>query len=160
MQRSSTMFLRGAVLAIGAAVLALCIYVLPNIHSGWEAEYPDLANLRYPLLSILSATTIPFYFVLYQTMKLLNYVDKNKAFSELSVKALKKIKYCAAIIGLLYVAAEPIWYYIAQAEDAPGVIIIGMIPIGAAFAVATFAGVLQRLLQNAIDIKSENDLTV
>ena len=47
-----------------------------------------------------------------------------------------------------------------QRDDAPGIIIIGMIMIFASMVIAVFAAVLQRLLKDAIDIKSENDLTV
>jgi len=145
---------------MGAVALALCIFLLPAIHREWATEYPNLSHLKYPLMLILGATTVPFYLALYQTMKLLDYVDKSKAFSNRSVKALGVVKYCAVAMGLLYMAAEPISYYMAEAEDAPGLILIGLIIIGASFAVATFAGVLQRLLQSAIAIKSENDLTV
>jgi hypothetical protein len=35
-----------------------------------------------------------------------------------------------------------------------------MVPIFASMVIAVFAAVLQRILQEAIDIKSENDLTV
>ena len=54
----------------------------------------------------------------------------------------------------------PIFYLIAEADDAPGIILIGMVIIFAALVIAVFAAVLQKLLQEAIDIKSENDLTV
>ena len=105
-------------------------------------------------------SAIPFYFALYQAFKLLSYIDKNKAFSELSVKALKNIKYCAITISSLYVVVMPLFYLIAELDDAPGLILIGMVIIFASMVIAVFAAVLQRLLQEAIDIKSENDLTV
>ena len=38
--------------------------------------------------------------------------------------------------------------------------IVGMVLIFASMVIAVFAAVLQRLLQEAINIKSENDLTV
>ena len=53
----------------------------------------------------------------------------------------------------------PLFYLVAERDDAPG-IIIGMIIIFASMVIAVFAAVLQRLLKDAIDIKSENDLTV
>jgi hypothetical protein len=106
------------------------------------------------------SAAIPFYFALYQAFKLLSYIDKNKAFSELSVKALKNIKYCAITISALYVVIIPFVYLVAEKDDAPGLIIIGMVPIFASMVVAVFAAVLQKLLKNAIDIKSEYDLTV
>ena len=106
------------------------------------------------------ASAIPFYFALYQAFKLLSYIDKNKAFSELSVKALKNIKYCAITISILYVLGMPLFYLMAERDDAPGIILIGLVIIFASMVIAVFAAVLQRLLQEAIDIKSENDLTV
>lgn len=49
---------------------------------------------------------------------------------------------------------------VAKWDDAPGLILITMVLIGASFAVAVFSSVLQRLLQQAIEIKEENELTV
>lgn len=54
----------------------------------------------------------------------------------------------------------PFVYNVAELDDAPGLIIIGMVPIFASMVIAVFAAVLQRLLEEAIHIKSENDLTV
>jgi hypothetical protein len=60
----------------------------------------------------------------------------------------------------LYAAGMPLFYLIAEMDDAPGIIVIGMVVIFASMVIAVFAAVLQRLLQEAIDIKSENDLIV
>lgn len=64
------------------------------------------------------------------------------------------------LIAALFAAGLPYIYYVADKDDAPGVVAIALVIVGASLAVAVFAGVLQRLLQNAIDIKAENDLTV
>ncbi|MDA5111097.1 DUF2975 domain-containing protein [Brevibacillus thermoruber] len=103
---------------------------------------------------------IPFYFALYQAFKLLSYIDQNKAFSELSVIALKKIKYCAITINILYVVGMPLFYLMAEVDDAPGIIVIGLVMIFASMVIGVFAAVLQKLLKEAIEIKAENDLTV
>lgn len=153
----STLFLKGVVFLMGAVALLLCYLILPAIYKDW---YPEAAHLKYPFMALLAATTIPFFAALYQTLKLLNYIDKNKAFSELSVKALSYIKYCAIIFGALYAVSTPVFYYMAQRVDAPGVMIIGIVMTFAPMAIAGFAAVLQKLLQSAIDIKKENDLTV
>ena len=60
----------------------------------------------------------------------------------------------------MYLVALPFVYIMAEVDDAPGLIIIGMIPIFASMVIAVFAAVLQRLLKEAIDIKEENDLIV
>jgi biotin transporter BioY len=116
--------------------------------------------MKYLVLIYLYVTALPFYFALYQAFRLLNYIDQNKAFSELSVNALKLIKYCAVTISVLYAAGMPLFYLMAEIDDAPGIIVIGLVIIFASMVIAVFAAVLQKLLKEAIDIKSENDLTV
>ena len=91
---------------------------------------------------------------------ILSYIDNNKAISELSVTALSKIKKCAIIISAFYTAGLPILYMIAELDDAPGVIVIGLVIILASAIIGVFAAVLQELLKNAIELKSENDLTI
>ena len=160
MNRGTTLFLKAALILIGLPVLALCIFVVPEIASFIVELYPDDAYLKYLVYVDLYAAALPFYFALYQAFRLLSYIDKNQAFSELSVQALKKIKYCAITYSGLYVLGLPLFYLIAEKDDAPGVILIGMVMIFASMVIAVFAAVLQRLLKEAIDIKSENDLTV
>ena len=163
MKRSSTLFLKVAVIFIGIPVLAACLFLLPQIaNEANEAadRGSDLAFVVYGLLMVMYVSAVPFYFALYQSFNLLSYIDKNQAFSQISVTALKKIKTCAIIMSGLYVVALPFVYIMAEVDDAPGLIIVGMVPIFAPMVIAVFAAVLQRLLQEAINIKSENDLTV
>ncbi len=163
MKRGSTLFLKLAVILMGIPVLALCLFLLPQIanEANEAAERgSDLAFVVYGILMVIYVSTIPFYFALYQSFNILGYIDKNQAFSELSVRALKKIKNCAIIISGLYLVALPFVYIMAEVDDAPGLIIVGMVPIFASVVIAVFAAVLQRLLKEAIDIKEENELIV
>ncbi|MEE6449163.1 DUF2975 domain-containing protein [Gottfriedia acidiceleris] len=160
MKRGSTLFLKIVVIFIGLPVLALCILVVPKIAEFAAELYPNITLMKYFIFIDLYLAAIPFYFALYQAFKLLSYIDKNKAFSQLSVNALKKIKFSAIAISVLYVLGLPLFYLIADMDDAPGIIVIGMVLIFASMVIAVFAAVLERLLKEAIDIKSENDLTV
>jgi hypothetical protein len=160
MNRVSTLFLKIAVIFIGIPILALCIFLVPEIGNIAAKLLPEFAYIKYLVSIVFYASAIPFYFALYQAFNLLRYIDKNKAFSELSVKALKKIKHCAITISTLHVLVLPLFYLFADKDDAPGVIFIGLVVPFASMVIAVFAVVLQRLLQEAIDIKSENDLIV
>ncbi|MEK3797901.1 DUF2975 domain-containing protein [Peribacillus sp. FSL H8-0477] len=163
MKRSSTLFLKAAVIFMGIPVLALCIFLLPQIvNEANEAadKGSDLAYVVYGIVTIMYITAIPFYFALYQSFTLLSYIDRNQAFSDLSVLALKKIKNCALTISGFYVIVLPFVYILAEIDDAPGLILLGMVMVFAPLVIAVFAAVLQRLLKEAIDIKSENDLIV
>src|SRR3989344_946482 len=150
---SSNIFLRVVIYLIGLAVAGLCVVLLGVSISG-------NSGMLLPLMLGMLAAAIPFFFALYQGLLLLSYIDKNGAFSELSIKAIRKIKYCAGVISVLYALMMPYIIYISEKDDAPGGVVIGLVLIFAPFVIAVFAAVLERLLQNAIDIKSENDLTV
>ncbi|HVQ44069.1 MAG TPA: DUF2975 domain-containing protein [Candidatus Saccharimonadia bacterium] len=154
MKRSSTIFLRGVVLAIGLVVLGLCIFALPA-----EIRTPGTEDYR-PIFFGMYITAIPFFVALYHTLKLLSYIDNGQAFSQLSVGALKHIKYCAVTISALFAAGLPYLYFVAEKDDAPDVVALGLVVIFASIAIATFAAVLQKILGDAIAIKTENDLTV
>lgn len=79
-------------------------------------------------------------------------------FSELAIESLKYIKYCDTAIILLYIIGLILLGF--QSILHPSIAIIGVTIIFAASTVALFVDVLQELLKNALEIKSENDLTV
>lgn len=135
-------------------MLGICVFALPL---GIQAEH--VGGYR-PILLGLYVPAVPFFFALYQALGLLGLIDANKAFSDLSVQALKRIKRCAIAISALFAAGMPYIYIVADRDDAPGVILLGLVIIVASAAIAVLAAVLQRLLGQALAIKSENDLTV
>ncbi|MFE8700058.1 DUF2975 domain-containing protein [Cytobacillus sp. FJAT-54145] len=156
----STLFLKIAVILLGVPVLVLCIFLVPELGSVAAELLPEFAFIKFLVSLVFYASAIPYYFALYQAFKLLRYIDNSEAFSELSVRALKIIKNCAITISGLHVLVLPLFYLFAEIDDAPGVIFVGLVVPFASMVIAVFAAVLQRLLQEAIDIKSENDLTV
>lgn len=150
----STLVLRLVVLTFAGIILGLCLFALP---AGIATDKTGM--YRWILLG-LYVPAIPFFFAIYQTMKLLQRIDMNTAFSDDSVTSLRNIKYCGILIAALFSAGMPYIFYAADKDDAPGVVAIALVIIGASIAVAVFAAVLQRLLHSAIEFKTENDLTV
>src|SRR5690606_35951563 len=108
----------------------------------------------------LFAAAVPFFLALYFGLKLQSYIDLNKAFSEDSVRVLQRIVYCAVAMSIALMTYMPAAYHFAEIDDAPGVIIFAFAFACGPLVVAVFAAVLKKLLQNAIDFKNENDLTV
>ncbi|CAM4182879.1 DUF2975 domain-containing protein [Saccharibacillus endophyticus] len=160
MERGTTLFLKAAVVLIGLPILAIYIFVVPNIGNFAAELYPEYTSIRIWVWIDLYATAIPFYFALVQAFKLLVHIEHKRAFSDLAVQALKKIKYCGIGVGGLFAIGMPLFYLMAERDDAPGIIVIGMVIIFACLVIAVFAAVLQKLLQEAIAIQLENELTV
>ena len=159
MQRGSTIFLRLAVLAVGLGVLGLLALLFPNL---WHVhdEYPSYTYAIYIVLFTLYATAIPYFMGLFRAWSVLDMIDAKKAFSLTAVSALRFMSWCSGAISLMYAISLPFFYIWADGDDAPGLVVIGMVLTGVPLVVAVCLAVLRRLLHEAILIKNENDLTV
>lgn len=160
MKRLSTLFLRLAVFAAAAVVLALCggTAWMAFAEANPASEY---YYLEYVLFAGVCAAAIPYFIALYQTYRILGYIDTGRIFSESATRALRIIMRSAIAVFLVCTfGGLPFFFIAAEIDDAPGLVLIGMGIAGAAFSIAVFASVLNRLLQEAIAFKSENDLTI
>ncbi|GKV70180.1 putative membrane protein YoaS [Sporosarcina sp. NCCP-2716] len=158
--KRETLFLKITLVLMALPILALCIFLAPQIAEFFAELVPDWAFLQYPFLAGLYITALIYFAALWQTMKLLAFIDHGTAFSDASVTVLRNIKLCAMLIGACYVLFLPLLYRMADADDAPGLLVIGLAIIFGSMVVAVFAAVLQKLLQHAITIQQENELTV
>jgi hypothetical protein len=159
MNKSSTWFLKSVLVLIAGLVLAGLLW-FPHVEG--RNINADLFTIYFkdPFLAYVYVTSIPFFIPFYQAFKLLGYIERNLAFSQVSVNALRNIKFSSLVLAGLVAGAVPQLAMFAQDDDAPGVVLIVLVIIFAAFVIATAAAVFQKLLQNAVDLKSENDLTV
>jgi hypothetical protein len=159
MKRISTIFLQAVIVLIGIVVLVVLIR-LPLIEG--RAANLDLVSIYTdPFILYGYAASIAFFVVLYKTFKLLGYIGQNKVFSSNSVGTLKSIKYCAIVLSILIVAAGLYIKISHNKEDDPaGFLAICIVTTFASIVVATAAAIFEKILQNAIDMKSENDLTI
>ena len=158
MKRSSTIFLQVVIVLMGIGAFAFMLWEPHiegrNVHATlFEMYFED------PFLAYAYIASIPFFVALYQAFKLLGYIGQNKLFSKRSVCALRTIKNCAiALIGFAVVSV--IFMLFGDKADRPAGAFLRILIILPSIVIATAAGMFERILQNAVDIKSENDFTV
>jgi hypothetical protein len=158
MKRSSTAFLQIVVVLIGIGAL---VFLLGEPHLEGRNAHATLFEVYFkdPFLAFAYVASIPFFIALYQAFKLLGYAGENHVFSQAAVKALRTIKYCAiAIIG--FIAVSVVFMPMSDPDDGPPGVVMRVLLTFGAIVVATAAATFERIFQNAVDIKSENDLTV
>ena len=158
MKRSSTIFLQVVIVLIGIGAFALMLWE-PHIEG--RNAHATLFEIYFkdPFLAYAYTASIPFFVALYQAFKVLGYVRQNKTFSQATVKALRTIKHCAiAIIG--FVAVGVIFMIFGDKDDRPAGVFMRILITFASIVVASAMAMFERILQNAVDMKSENDLTV
>jgi len=156
MKQSSTIFLQGVIVLIGIGALAIMIRF--PLTEG-RAENLDLFSIYSdPFILYGYAASIPFFIALYKAFKLLGYIGQNKAFSLDSVKTLSSIKYCAIVLSIFIVMAGLYIRIFHNKDDDPaGFLAMCMVTTFVSLVVATAAAVFEKILQNGMNIKSENE---
>ena len=159
MKKSSTVFLQVVIMLIG--IVALAIMIRFPLTEGRAINLDLFSIYSDPFIIYGYAASIAFFVALYQAFKLLGYIGQNKVFSLSSVKTLRTIKYCAITLSISIVMAI---LYIGTShnkdDDPAGAIAMGILTTFISIVIATAAAVFEKTLQSAVDIKSENDLTV
>jgi hypothetical protein len=158
LKRGSVLFLKAVIVLIAVGVLAALIR-FPQTEG--RAAHLDLVSIYTdPLIIYGYIASLPFFIALYQVFRLLGYVDREQVFSQVAVNAVRKIKYCAftisgfIVLGILYIRL------FANGDDSAGPTALGIFATFTSIVIAAGVAIVERLLQNAVDIKSENDLTV
>ena len=159
MKRISTVFLQAVILLIGIVALAILLWF--PLTEGRAANL-DLFSIYFdPFILYGYAASIAFFVALYNAFKLLGYIGQNKVFSSNAVKTLKSIKYCAIVLSILIVLAGLyIKLFHSKEDDPAGFLAMCIVTTFVSIVVATAAAIFEKLLQTAIDMKSENDLTI
>lgn len=158
-KRSSIIFLQIVIIIIGLVAVALMLW---EPHLEGRNANATLFQIYFndPFLAYAYMASISFFVALYQAFSLLGYIGRNEVFSEHSVKALRNIKYCAIALVVSVVLPEIYLIIVRPGDDIAGGVAVGFFLIFVSAVIATAAAVFEALLQKAVDIKSENDLTV
>ena len=160
MKRGSTIFLQVVIVLLGVGVLALLLWE-PNLEGRNVNATLFEVYFKDPFLAYIYLAFVPFFVVLYQGFKILGYARRDEIFFQHSVRAVQIIKYCALTTATFILGAEAyIFIFIRGKDDIAGGVMMGAFIILVSAIIATTAAVFERILQKAVDMKSENDLTV
>ena len=165
MKKSSTKIKSGSTLFLKTVLVLFAFGVLAGMlwfpQTEGRAATLDLISIyKDPFIIYMYIGSIPFFVGVYQAFKLLHYIDASNAFSQGAINTLKTMKLAAlCLIGFIALALFYIRFF-AQGDDPAGPTALGILASFAIAVIATAAAVFQKLFQNAVDLKSENDLTV
>jgi Protein of unknown function (DUF2975) len=158
MKRGSILFLRAVLVLIGAGALALLLWEPHSEGRNAHATFSEI-YLNDPFLAYVYVASIPLFVALYEAFKLLGSVGRDAMLSEAAVNRVRTIKRCALII-IAFVAGAELIVLLSNNDDPQGGFFMGVLIAFVSTIVVTGAALFERTLQNAVDIKSENDLTV
>ena len=160
MEKVSTLFLKIVLLVLAFPIIVICIFVVPILGSIAAELVPDFTAIQPIVMATYYLSAFIYFFALWKAFQLLQLIDRKEAFSIASVQALQAIKFCAYGIAISHLLVLPLFYVFAEIDDAPGVIVVGLVVPFASMVIAIFAAVLQKLLYEAVEMKFENDLMI
>ncbi|MBS1489771.1 MAG: DUF2975 domain-containing protein [Bacteroidetes bacterium] len=156
MKQRATIFLQIVIVLISIAALVILIW-FPSTEG--RAANRDLLSIYTDSFILFGyATSIVFFIMLYKAFKLLEYIGQNKAFSANALSTLKSLQYYAVVLSILITTAGLYIRIFHHKEDDPaGFLAICFVTTFIFIVVATAAFVFEKILQNGIDLKSENE---
>lgn len=146
MKKLTAFVLSGLLIFIGFIILLMCTFVLPSIAQDVVRQSPEVAHLQYPILLGMYATSIPFFYAIYATIKIIYIAECKSIYAEQIKHYLKQITYCAVTIIILYILG----FTILDVSKAlpPIVAILGIVIIVVSSIVATAALFIKNVLTN------------
>lgn len=160
MRKAPIRFLQAILILIGLGALA---FLLLEPHLEGRNAHATVLQVYFndPFLLYVYTGSIAFFFALYQTYTLLGCAARNALFSKTSVRALRKITYCALILTAFALGAEAHSFFIVRGtDDVAGGVVMGFVLIVISLVVATTSTVFEKILERAVELQSENDLTI
>lgn len=101
--KSSSFLIKISLLCISGLILFGCIVILPAMAEEAVFNFPEVAYLKWPVLLGLYATTIPFFYAVYESLQLIRAFNDGKPSEAVVLNSLRSIQICALAILVVYV---------------------------------------------------------
>lgn len=161
LQKSSIVFLQAIVMLFG---LVSFVFLLWEPHLEGRNENATLFQIYFndPFLVCAYLGSIAFFVVLYSVFRLLGYIAQREIFTSHSINALKRIRVSSIILACFAIGFEFYIFTVSRRieEDIAGGVMMGLVLIFSSVITAAVANMFQKVLQRAVDIKTESDLTI
>lgn len=153
MKKYATMMLRIILILITIFIVTLSVIgMISLIKEPINALY---SYILYPIVIFLYLSSVFIYLSFYQTNKFLKLLDNHKVISVDSISIMSKIKVYGLIFAIIYFIALPFFYLLADLDDAPGIIFIGLMMFIGGVIVSLFAEIITKLINEGLKTNNE-----
>jgi len=111
-----------------------------------------------PFLAYVYLASIAFFVALFKAFTLLGQIGRDDAFSPDSIRALRTIKHCAIVLAAMAGGAVAYMFLAVRGkDDIAGGVAMGAVMIFASAVIASAAGMFEKLVTRAVEMKSGNE---
>ena len=145
MKNISILFLKAALVLLILPTLALGSYGLYYLLN--NPANPDYASSLYPIIAGMYVSLIPLYHGVYRIWRILSHVRKETIESTAAARDIKAVRLSAVLFGAVFLLISPFVFMVAQLDDAPGLVLFGMIPVFLASIILAIFTLFQEMLK-------------
>ena len=156
--RIKTVCLAGLFCLLGLLLLIPLLIWLPAFAERIAYGAPEFAYLQWPCTWFVWATALPFYWALFEALRICFRVWKGQSFSERNARSFTAIGLCAWLDAGAYVLFLMLLGNLNAMSPPFGILILAVILFGITVGLA--AGVVSQLLRRALALQIDADLTV
>lgn len=147
--------LKSALVIIAFFAAFITVIIFFQFFSGEKAQISMVSLFLSIILSVLLG-----FRVLFLLTRILTYIKNSEAFSSKTLKVVSEIKKTILMISIIFLGILPFFYTVADRQDAPGVLVIGLAIAFVPFTAFIFSQIVEELFKSAIELKEDNELTI
>ena len=156
MKTHKTSILKLIILSISLFFLYLLIFWLNPTMLEYKTLNTEISTFLNLIKTALYLSSVPFYLGAYYLYKLIRIIEKDEFFSFDAIKYFVNIK----IVSTIEILTYSIILTLAIINNINIFTLISLLVIFICFVIIIFIEIIIQLLNKAVDIKLENDLTV
>ncbi len=144
--KKEILILRISCVAFAVIIITACVLLFPKFIDFYPQQEPTVNVFRYLFMIGIYMQSVLIIYILFQVWVILKYLEQHTFFEYKSPKRINHIIISLWIISILYVLIMPLVVYVADVDDAPGLIIIGLFFVGVSLASIAFVSLIRKTL--------------
>lgn len=151
-----TFALKTLIYIVGLPIMILGGFFMFEIIDFAFELWNQMFFLKTLIYVVLIFSGVLYLFILFKVTQVIHQYEKHEIFSLYTQKLFIYSAFSAFIISIIYALLLPIFYIVADLDDAPGFVLIGLFFVVLAFALALLFYVISNIIKQASDLEEES----
>ncbi|MEG0294109.1 DUF2975 domain-containing protein [Enterococcus sp.] len=152
-----TFVFKGVLLLLTIMLFFVTFLITIQMVTGEKLELTLAMQIFYGTILLTDVFALSALSSVYRMVTLIGH---KQAFSHQILPLVAKLNRQLLLMSLSFCGILPFVYQIVQNEDAPGVMILGLMLVAIPFSLVVFGKIVEELFKQAVNLKKEQDLTI
>lgn len=155
--KTKAIFFKGVIILFATIISFLTFLIGIEVFTSGETSKSFTIPLFFTSILLTDLFAFSALFYLYQMVSL---IGNEQAFSNQILPLAKKLNQRMVGMAVTFCGILPFVYRVAELDDAPGLIIVGLMIVSIPFSLVVFGKIVEELFKQAVYLKRDQDLTI